>query len=558
MKKSKIIIVLFTLVWILVAITIESSLRNFPFSVIVRSDQNETELFCNVLDGNYYIFLPSYTDSAEIAICADDIFGVTINGVRLSDEMNVRQFPLDTPLELTYRSFKGIQNYQITFLQSANVGTLFLNVPERDMEYVHEAKGNKASGTACMYDVNGQVLYKGDLREIAGRGNYTWSLDKKPYNITLGSDADLLGTGAADNWILLANAADSSHLRNKVAYTFASELGLAYSPACDWVDLYINGTYVGLYLLSERNEIHPQRIAIENKNSFLVSTELEKRLTDPNISYFPSRSGNVFRIRHNTLPDGEMTQVLQCVENAILAEDGVDPLTKKHYTELIDMDSWVRKYLVEEILGNYDGGSLSQYFYFQKSDGKVYAGPIWDMDNSMGISEWAASANAVLAGRSHFWSQEDQPLFHALMQKSAFYETVLKLYQKDMLPLLERYCAQEIPAYAKRIAQAVQLDQLYWQWEPSETGAEYIINYLQTRTDFWNKRWFSTESYYTVEGYFPGWIMVSLDVKEGEPLSSIPYYGPFWYLSDAEEPYDLTLPVYQDLFLTYEPNLETE
>lgn len=549
MKRSKTIILVITLLWVLIAAAVGISLRNFPFSVIIRSDHTQTELFCNVVDGSYCIFLPSYAENADVVFCADDIFGVTIDGTRLSDEMDVRQFPLNTPLELTYYNYDGIRSTQITFVQSANVGTLYLHVPERDMEYVHEKKGNKTSGTACMYDAKGQILYDGGLSEIAGRGNYTWSLDKKPYNITLASDADLLGTGAADRWILLANAADPSHLRNKVAYTFASDFDLAYSPACDWVDLYINGTYSGLYLLSERNEIHSQRIDIDETNSFLVSTELEERMIDQKLPYYRSENANIFRTRHNTLPEGEMEYVLQSVENAVLSEDGVDLRTQKSYTELIDMDSWARKYLMEEIFGNYDGGSISQYFYYEQSDGKVYAGPIWDMDNSMGISGWASAINSVLAGRSHMWSLEDHPLFYSLMQKEDFHEMVLQLYQEEMLPLLTQYLETKIPAYSQRIEQAVWLDQLYWQWDSEDVGAAFICDYLQNRTDFWTERWFSGETYYTIEASYPGRIMVALNIKEGETLPALPFGDLTWCLAETEDPYDLSLPIYQDLSL---------
>lgn len=546
MKRSKTIIIVITLLWILIAAAVGISLRNFPFSVLIRSDGSETELFCNQTDETYCVFLPSYAENAEVVICADTFFGVTIDGVRLSDEMDVTQFPLDTPLELTFYSYDGIHRTQITFVQSANVNTLYLDVPERDVEYVHETKGNATSGTACMYTADGQLLYDGGLEELKGRGNYTWTLAKKPYNITLSSDADLLGTGSADRWVLLANAMDPTHLRNKIAYTFASDFGLAYSPACDWVDLYINGTYRGLYLLTERNEIHSERINIDEENSFLVSTELEPRMWAESLPYHCSAGSNIFRIRYNTLPEGEMEYVLQCVENAILAEDGLDYWTQKSYTELIDMDSWARKYLMEEIFGNYDGGSVSQFFYYEQSDGKVYAGPIWDMDNAMGISAWAGAANSLLAGRPHMWNYEDHPLFYALMQKEDFYETVLRLYQEEMLPLLEQYCAQDIPAYSQRIQQAVRLDQLLW--EPGTELTE-IVTYLQNRMDFWNRRWFSGETFYTVQALYPNRIMLALEVAEGTSVSSLPDGGENWYLAGTGEPYDITLPIYQDLAL---------
>ena len=115
------------------------------------------------------------------------------------------------------------------------------------------------------------------MEAIRGRGNATWLWEKKPYSLTLSKSADLLGMGAAKEWILLTNAPDPTHLRNKIAYDLAAEVGLLYSPESNWVDLYLNGEYTGLYLLTERNEIHPQRIPAGN-GTFLVSMELESRL----------------------------------------------------------------------------------------------------------------------------------------------------------------------------------------------------------------------------------------------------------------------------------------
>ena len=50
------------------------------------------------------------------------------------------------------------------------------------------------------------------------------------------------------------------------------------------------------------------------------------------------------------------------------------------------MNSFVAKYLVEEVSRNYDGGVTSSFFY-KKSDaegGKLYAGPVWDFDVAFG------------------------------------------------------------------------------------------------------------------------------------------------------------------------------
>ena len=59
--------------------------------------------------------------------------------------------------------------------------------------------------------------------EIKGRGNYTWNLAKKPYQFKLDGSKDVLGMGAAKTWILLANHADASLMRNKVAYDLGAD-----------------------------------------------------------------------------------------------------------------------------------------------------------------------------------------------------------------------------------------------------------------------------------------------------------------------------------------------
>lgn len=132
-----------------------------------------------------------------------------------------------------------------------------------------------------MVDSDGSVIYDKDafgdkktLSSIKGRGNSTWGNGvKKPYQISLSSKADLIGTDApAKKWILLANSADATLLHSSVAFNLAAELGLATVDVRP-IDLYYDGEYRGSYLLAEKIEIKPGRVdifdleeAIENAN----------------------------------------------------------------------------------------------------------------------------------------------------------------------------------------------------------------------------------------------------------------------------------------------------
>ena len=56
---------------------------------------------------------------------------------------------------------------------------------------------------------------------------------------------------------------------------------------------------------------------------------------------------------------------------------------KYHYSDLYDMDSLVKYFLVQEIFFNYDSMKRSTYMY-KDVDEKMMMGPVWDMDYSSG------------------------------------------------------------------------------------------------------------------------------------------------------------------------------
>ena len=161
--------------------------------------------------------------------------------------------------------------------------------------------------------------------------------------------------------MLFANYSDPTHLRNKIVYDLADTLGMAYTPGCQWTELYINGEYMGLYLLSERNELHPQRVNVTQEDRFLASMEPGGRLEVQNYPYVTTDSGIAFRVRETSLSQDTVAVVLQQVDRAIHASDGIDPVTGSHWKQLIDLDSWARKYLIEEVFANLDASAASQF-----------------------------------------------------------------------------------------------------------------------------------------------------------------------------------------------------
>ena len=110
-----------------------------------------------------------------------------------------------------------------------------------------------------LYGINGNT---GSI-QIKGRGNSTWSYAKKPYKIKLDKKTSLLGLGGkSKHWVLLANYLDESLMRNKLAYDLSEKLGVPVYMHSTWVDLILNGEFVGNYQLCEQIRIEENRINI--------------------------------------------------------------------------------------------------------------------------------------------------------------------------------------------------------------------------------------------------------------------------------------------------------
>lgn len=560
MRNRKTIIWLFTallLAGVLLSTQFElTDAITLPFSVSVTADGN-TEQLRSWQDesGDYFFFLPGFAQLSQVRISTDCSGELHMDGLSLTDGTSCNSFQTDTPLEVTWDSGSKRHTFTVTFLRSGELPALYLDVKSGSMDYIHQEKNNKESGTLRLYAADGTLQQTLDMAHLETRGNSTVGRLKKPYNLQLTREADLLNMGAAQRWVLLANSYDDSHLRNKAVLDFAREAGLAYSPESQWVDLYLNGEYAGLYLLCERNEVHPQRIDLTGEGSFLVSKEWEWRMSEQGQHFVMTQDQTALRVHYSDLDDDALTAALQSAENAILAQDGIDSITGKHWKSLIDLDSWARKYLIEEVFANVDGGTLSQFFY-RDGEGKLCAGPVWDYDLAMANTAAypAPAANMFFANRENIHGSSWYP---ALYRDETFFARVTELYETEFQPLLETLLTQTIPAYAELISESAAMDTVRWanRWHTPDPEGETqsILQYMQRRMDFLQSIWLDGEEYHTVLVNIGNGTVMHYAVRPGDVLPELPVYEDTaetdyqgWYLTDSGIPWDITQPIWED------------
>ena len=434
---------------------------------------------------------------------------------------------------------------------------LFLDTRSGSMDFIHETRDNAEPGSLRLYDEAGVQNHSGSVESLKGRGNATWwGAEKKPYSLELAAEGDLLGMGAAKKWILLANGTEASQIRNKAVLDFAAEAGLAYTPESRWVDLYLNGEYAGLYLLTERNEIHTRRVNIGTEGTFLISMELESRLVEQGYPHIVTEGKQALRIHDSHVDTETLRSVVQSAENAILARDGVDPVTGKHWTALIDLDSWAEKYLLEEVFANGDGCSISQYFYYDGQ--KLYAGPAWDYDATM----LKLVPQTMYGNRFQACEGKPTPWFHALYQNAEFISRVKQLYAERFRPLLAELVDTGLDGYGRQITASAAANALRWPGTDTDGSRALAIRYMKERMAFLDSLWLEEEAYCFVFVEFgPGINGAYYAVKPGEALPALPVYEDTpqtrylgWYDMATGEPVDVSLPVYEDgaIFLKQE------
>ena len=227
---------------------------------------------------------------------------------------------------------------------------------------------------SIIYD-DGKSIFNDGLG-IRGRGHYSWVLPKMPYRIKLYNKVNLLGFPARErNWTLIPNYGDKTLMRNLLAFDLSRRLEMVYTSVGIPVDLIFNGEYQGTYQLSDQLEVAPGRVEV------LEMTVDD--ITPPNISggYLLEVDGNAYqeiswfrsaikrtpvRVRYPKEDDIVPEQFSYIydhynkMENAVFAANFSDP--EDGYRKYIDVESFIRHFLVGEISGNSDS-YWSTYLY---------------------------------------------------------------------------------------------------------------------------------------------------------------------------------------------------
>jgi len=278
--------------------------------------------------------------------------------------------------------------------------------------------------------------------QIRGRGNSTWDMPKKPYRLKLTDKQALLGMPSSKDWVLLANYSDKTLLRNAIALELGKKLGIAWTPRWAFVEVYLNNRYDGVYLLTENIKVAKDRVNIEQ---LAVGDVGADKITGGYLLEVDFRQGGhtmfsavdnmpiVFQDPEEPALEQEayIGGYINQFETVLHSSDFANPTTG--YAAYIDVDSFIRWYLVNEIFRNVDANMWSSCWMYKPRGGKLFMGPLWDFDLAAGNVDYN---NAFLTAG---WHIRDAPWFSRLFQDPAFVARVQQVWSEikaDQLPAM--------------------------------------------------------------------------------------------------------------------------
>lgn len=355
-------------------------------------------------------------------------------------------------------------------------------------------KENYVTATFVMSNTTQSFTATGGIR---GRGNSTWTLDKKPYKIKFDSKTQVLGMPKAKNWDILANFMDSSGMRNAIAGDVANHTSLAWTPRSQFIEVTLNGAALGLYQIYEHVEIGSNRLNIDEMADTDVSglaltggysMEIDVRMEENNEPGFRTKLNVPVTLDE---PDGSVyvqysyiRDFIQEFEDMLFSDDFADP--DDGYAKYIDVNSFIDWYWVNELIANNDSGFGASVKLYKKRDtadspGKLYLGPVWDHDLSISIGAIYAYHDA-----DQWWTRCGASWIKRLMEDSA----CMALFQSRWTTLKNAITSGNhlnlfIDQLAILLGPELTRDQKIWSYTPGANAtAAFIENWLAARIAF--------------------------------------------------------------------------
>lgn len=339
-------------------------------------------------------------------------------------------FDIGDPLEVAH-SYRAVTDdaeettsNEVTFAASATtkstgLSTIYLNTNEgHSIDTRTRSFEGQFSMTASSAVPECTAVPTQSHATAKGRGNYSWSFSKKSFTLKLDKKTDLCGMGKSKKWALIAGAYDKSLLRTSAAFDLGSKLtNMAWTPQVKPVDLYVNGSYRGSYLLVERITIDKDRVNVDalanGSEDPTGSNDTEPNITGGYLLEWDFRKGSDHNVSAGKRgwvgikePEDEddgtgitkkqvsyVNSYLDATDKALYGSSWKDDTNG--WKKYIDEKSAVDYFIAQEIMKPVDGNMWASVYMYKARNGKLFFGPMWDYDLAAGSADREGGTKAT-------------------------------------------------------------------------------------------------------------------------------------------------------------------
>ena len=462
-----------------------ATVPSFTFSPVVNSDidtEIQMAIDGNTIRGRTSNIMPINALKATFTFTGES---VTVDDV--AQQSGVTENDFSVPV--TYR----VTNADGNSLEYVVDLTVFTGLPviqlTTDNGGAITSKDEYSTGTVSIFG-DDSLADQTVAMKIRGRGNSTWGMPKKPYQMKLDDKAEFLGMENDKKWLFLAEYADKTLLRNRIAYELGYMSALKWTPDSRFAEVMLNEEYIGTYHITQKVEEGGDRVDLGD-DGFLLEIDQIFRLDEDDV-YFNTDAFLVNIKEPEVAEDDEqyryISQFVNEFESVLMGDNFTNPDTG--YQRYIDVDSFIDWYLISEITKNVDSRDFSSIYFHHSPGEKIKMGPLWDFDLAFGNVNYSDPEYA-----EGFWVKFN-PWFARLFEDPAFVEQVkarFAFYENNRSDLLNK-----IDKYASKLAYAQAENDATWQtigvyvWpnpivlDSYEAEVERLKSWFNSRMDWLN------------------------------------------------------------------------
>jgi len=265
------------------------------------------------------------------------------------------------------------------------------------------------------YDGRIGIEIRGSSSQVSPKKNYGFTT--RMVDDVTNNNVSLLGMPEENDWILGGMVFDTALVRDYLCHRLSERLG-NYASRTVYCEVIINNTYMGLYMLQEKLKADDNRIDVKKIKS------TDNTLPDLSGGYITkadkltggdTRAWIMYSFQNSVVdyihelpkPEDATTAQTAYIKGEFFrleaAAENNDISVINGYPAIIDIPSFIDFMIVNEFASNPDAYQYSTYFHKERN-GKLRAGPIWDLDLSFGndLFQWSLDRS-----RTYLWYFED-------------------------------------------------------------------------------------------------------------------------------------------------------